>query len=288
MSLMIGVISYLPENEQLRQKRLIARNKQAIWLKDNFPNKTVHVIAQCYKRNELIDYEHNILFDSGIGVGGARNVLIDMFYQSDYTHLLIMDDDLVLYDYYNPIEFLNDLDNNPMKYNDLDVILSSTPQYNAFKKDMFNDKYNTDYFKFSKRSPYFSNEFVIFKKFNKPVYYDDINAWHIEDADMNIRLMREGYKVYVADFMQMKVFLGCDENNSVVFDKGRSNVEIELRINLAKRYNIPIKGKTVQFKKAVDSWGINYTTPIYIKRPTRYNFPENLIPKEKNERKQLF
>lgn len=287
MSIMIGVISYLPNNKELREKRLKVRKIQSEWLKHTFPDKEIFVVAQNYTKNELLSYETNILLNEGIGVGNARNILIDKFYQSDFSHLMILDDDVTIYDYYNPIEFIYDLDKNPERYSNLDVILASTPQYNAFKKDMFKDKYNRTHFKFTKNSPYWANEIVIFKKFNEPFYYDDINAWHVEDADMNIRLMKNGYKVYVANFLQMKVLLSCDGNNSVVFEGNRSEKEIELRLHLAERYNIPVKGNTVQFKKALDDWGVKYDTPIYIKRITDYEFPKNLIPKEK-ESKKLF
>lgn len=291
--LMIGVISYLPKDEVLRQKRLKARHKQAEWLHELFPNKTVNVVAQCYQQDELLDYENNIVYEQGIGPARARNVLLKMFYESDYDHILFLDDDIAFYDYYNPLEFLNDLDTNPDKYSYFDTILSNMPQFVPFKKQMYKDPMTKTHFKFTWESPNWGGGLIIFSKSIKGIYFDDTikNGNEAEDADMFTKLMFNGYKVYVAHSLQMKLLLPSSGTKSTLFTSGndaRLNAERQQRLNLAKKYGIAVEGLNVKFKETLKSKHLDVPTPVYYPRLTNYEIPEKLIPKEKQDKNKLF
>ena len=146
----IGVISYLPENDLKRRQ---ARNQQHEWLKSIFPNHEIVIVAQKYKVTDYIDDNKikYISFEQGIGPSRARNIILKEFYDSQEDFLLLLDDDCILYDYYDGIELLKELDEQPAKFKGIDNIVCNNPRYLPFKKENYKDKNVLKYWKFVKR-----------------------------------------------------------------------------------------------------------------------------------------
>jgi len=95
----IGIISYLPDNEKIRNNRF----KKLCNLIDQcnfiFGNLPIMIIAQNWKDNEVEKlYKPNIIclrFDK-LGIVGARNKLREKFLESKYNYLIMLDDDVTL------------------------------------------------------------------------------------------------------------------------------------------------------------------------------------------------
>ena len=107
MSVLIGIISYLPNNE-LRQQRLTASRLQIEWLNKLLPNEKIISVCQNYKADEL-PWHETIQFADGIGAGKARNIILTEFYNSDYDWLFLCDDDTIAYDYYHYDNFMREI-----------------------------------------------------------------------------------------------------------------------------------------------------------------------------------
>ena len=151
MSVMIGVISYLPNNE-LRTQRLKAARTQIEWLNTLFTEPQITVVAQAYNDSEC-DYEgvNYIRYENGIGAGKARNVILKMFYESDYDWLFLLDDDTILDYKYHYENFIEELSNNEKKFSGIDAVSAIEPEYHPYKKLNYEDKGNLTHFKFEPR-----------------------------------------------------------------------------------------------------------------------------------------
>ena len=117
-------ISYLPNDENLRLKRLQAHHKQIELL--NKLNCSIYILAQNYKKEELLNNNniHYILFDNDIGPSNSRNELLKRFYKSSEDWMLLCDDDRYFYDYYNIYDFFSELNITSSKFLQLDYIRS--------------------------------------------------------------------------------------------------------------------------------------------------------------------
>ena len=135
--MIIGIISYLPMDKNVRQKRLEAHHKQLQLLSQL--NCKMFIVAQNYTdedycKNNNIKY---FKFDKGIGPSKARNILLDYFYNSDEDWMLMCDDDRYFYDYYDIFTFFNELQTNPYKFMQLDYIRSHMATKLPFKKSIY-------------------------------------------------------------------------------------------------------------------------------------------------------
>ena len=115
MSILIGQVSYLPNNE-LRTKRLEAARFQIEWLNKLLPQVKIVSVAQAYNASDYVDGVFYHEYENGIGAGPARNVILKEFYNSDYDWLFLCDDDTVLYPHYSADEFIKDIAFNVEKF----------------------------------------------------------------------------------------------------------------------------------------------------------------------------
>ncbi|MCM1323046.1 MAG: hypothetical protein NC218_02570 [Acetobacter sp.] len=93
----IGIISYFPDKEELRNERVYRCRFFFDQLREYFPDVPIIVIAQNW-RNE-IDISDNMMvysYDKPLTILGARRTLTQKFLFSDYTHIITFDDDCVL------------------------------------------------------------------------------------------------------------------------------------------------------------------------------------------------
>ena len=97
MSIIIGQISYLPNNE-LRTKRFEAARTQIEWLHKVLPNVKILSVCQNYTQDEcdMLGSDVYLSYDTPIGAGKARNKILEKFYNSDYDWLFLCDDDTML------------------------------------------------------------------------------------------------------------------------------------------------------------------------------------------------
>jgi len=99
-SAVIGIISYYPDDEKIRQHRatkLYSLVAQCNYIFDNLP---IIIIAQNWNDSDLYDYHkmENVTFYTypKLGIVGARNKLREHFLESEYNYLIMLDDDVVL------------------------------------------------------------------------------------------------------------------------------------------------------------------------------------------------
>lgn len=180
MSIMIGQISYLPDNE-LRTKRLTSARTQLEWFNKVLPNAKIISVCQAYTELECdVEGVEYMRFSKGIGAGNARNVLLNIFYNSDYDWLFLCDDDTIAYPYYNYENFFEEMSNNIDKFSKLDAISAIEPEYHPYKKLNFEDKGNLTHYKFEPRelNSGSATSFIrnIKKYYHLELYYPETDA----------------------------------------------------------------------------------------------------------------
>ncbi len=265
MSLMVGRISYFPDDVKLREIRSKTEQRARKDLINILP-KDIKIIkiAQNYHKEEINDDEDVHVYDK-LGVSKARNIILEQFYNSDFDYLLINDDDNAFYPYYNIDLFFKKLTEDSfckkLVERKVHCIRPIEPQYEPFKKE--NEKlYCDERFVFKQCS--LSNLtgayiFINFKKyFHQEFYFDenivvnkDDNA-ECEILDNLIVLMRSGYNCLVLRNLILKntttstgrstIFEGSEDINKSFYNMVN---------NTCKKYNIPIINGRRLYSKAL-------------------------------------
>lgn len=180
MSVLVGVISYLPDNE-LRTQRFQASSTQMMWLHKLFGDEKIVCVAQNYTNEECDkEFVEYIKYASGIGAAAARNIILEKFYRSDYDWLFLCDDDTTAYPYYNYEEFIHDIIHNEGKFRQVDAVSAVEPEYHPYKKLNFEDKANLTHYKFEPRELNSGSATSIIRNirkfYNLELYYPDVDA----------------------------------------------------------------------------------------------------------------
>ena len=289
--MIIGIISYLPEDKQLKEKRLQAHKKQLSSFKTLLPQTDIYILAQNYKEQDYIqaDNLHYIKFEKGIGPANARNELLKMFYNSNNDWMLLCDDDRYFYDYYNIMEFFKELHNNPLKFSQLDYIRSHMATKLPFKKQIYEQPLNLTHYIFEDTQTINDTGIAIirnFKKFyNKEIYYEDLKAEDgegYEDKDFCCKLKLGGIKTHV-----LTTFISSSYNyteNSTLFSSMDKRLELHENNNknIIEKYKLTdlfINGKMNNKYK---------DKPVAIERPEKIIIPESLIPQYEQPSDTLF
>lgn len=296
MSILIGQVSYLPDNE-LRSKRLTASRTQIEWFNKILPNEKIISVCQNYAQDELPS--NNISFENGIGAGAARNVILKEFYNSEYDWLLLCDDDTISYDYYRYEEFIHDIVNNPEKFKKVDAISAVEPEYYPFKKLNFEDKNNLTHYKFTPRVLNSGSATSIIrnikKYYDKEIYYPNVDANKgegREDIEFLIAWLLEGLNWYTMQTWIRKSL--CFDKSSIFGGDTKKRDEIlmhDLDV-ICERYkdygitrNIHNKITWGEFNKRYN----HSENLLYIERATPIEYTEKETPKEKpSNMKTLF
>ena len=188
--MIVGIISYLPDTRD-RIYRLLIHKFQLEWLRKHFPSIEIIVAQRGYNEDDFQQGIHYI--PAKIGVAGARNSLLEYFYQSNEDFMLMMDDDIILYDYYDGINLINEIHTNPYKFSKLDCVNSINPTKAGFKKAMIDSKelveLNYTFIKPSSKQV----QFALYKNFKK--YYDK-EPYFLEQAhdfETNYTKLAEDY-----------------------------------------------------------------------------------------------
>lgn len=120
MKIIIGVISYLPDDTKVREERLKRFQSLIKQCRSIFPELPIYCIAQNYKESDynLIALNVNILhYDNVLGITNARKELIKVILDQGIDYCIMFDDDCVLEGTLNDgIRFIEMLKNNPNNY----------------------------------------------------------------------------------------------------------------------------------------------------------------------------
>lgn len=286
--MIIGIISYLPNDVVLRSKRLDKHRKQLELFKTL--NVPIYIVAQNYKQEELskIPGINYYCIDRGIGPANARNIMLQTFYNSNEDFMMLCDDDMVFYDYYGIRDFFNELITNPNKFiNDLDYIRGVMASKVPFKQTVYTQRLNLTHYVFEDRDTIGTTALAIVKNFkkyyNKEIYYEDLNVSEgngYEDKDFCCKLKINNIKTHVLDTFILKAFNYTD--NSTLFNT------YEDRMNVHSNNNSKIYEK---YKDLFDNNILKkcYKSPkVAIKRCNDIVIPNNLIPDKLKLKKSLF
>ena len=90
---LIGIISYLPDDEKIRKLRF----ELLLWLLQSCYrfNCDILIVAQNYHEEELEKLRNKVILDINdkLGITGARKRLREVFLSLDYDYLIMLDDD---------------------------------------------------------------------------------------------------------------------------------------------------------------------------------------------------
>ena len=299
MSIMIGQISYLPNNE-LRTKRLTASHTQFEWFDYLLPNTKTMIVAQAYTSDELPDKnKYDVLaYDEPIGAGLARNKVLEYFYHSDYDWLLLCDDDTTAYDYYNYQDFIRDVAENPDKFDEIDAISAVEPEYYPYKKLNFQDKNNLTHYKFEPRVLNSGSATSLIRNIKKyygvEIYYPNVDANKgegREDIEFLIAWLQSGYTWYT---MQTWIRKSLCFDQSSIFG-GDTKVRDAILMHdldvLCERYADVGITRNVHNKITWAEFNKRYNRCFkvkYIQRRTPIEYTEKETPKEKPIANALF
>lgn len=280
----IGIISYFPSHEPDRSVRKKAHIQQLKWLRGLFGSEQeIHVVAQNYRDGDYVDGISYMPYEHGIGPAKARNVILREFYKTDEPFLLMLDDDCMLYDYYDGWKLLLEIRDNPEKFKGLDNVSASNPRYLPFKEANFKDKNILTHWKFVKR-PYNTGAALAVYANVKDVFFyesnDPIKERVSEDVDFHIRWIQKGHKAFLCSQWQLKEM---SYSTSTCFTKeGRVEEEKLCVRNMLKKAGLDIiKNGKIKWT-ALDS--ANKTDKVgYIRRAEKYAYKENDIPKQRGK-----
>ena len=114
MQICIGIISYLPDKEEVRQVR-IARLESLLAQCQQFYKLPILIVAQNWREGEisLTEQCHPFYYDK-LGITGARKKLRQLFLQSTYDYIIMVDDDIELFNSADSAKYyLSSIQNNP-------------------------------------------------------------------------------------------------------------------------------------------------------------------------------
>ena len=292
MSIIIGQISYLPNNE-LRTKRFEAARTQIEWLHKVLPNVKITSVLQNYTdaESDLIKSDDIISFSKPIGAGKARNLILEKFYNSDYDWLFLCDDDTILDDKYHYENFIEELSNNEKKFSGIDAVSAIEPEYHPYKKLNYEDKGNLTHFKFEPRelNSGSATSFIrnIKKFYGKEIYFPNIDANKgegREDMEMLFSWLKAGLTWYNMDTMIRKSL--CFDKSSIfgADTKKRDKILMKCLDSICERYAEDGISRGINGQITWKNFNERYNKSqkvLYIKRDKPIEFEDNVIPKPK-------
>lgn len=292
MSIIIGQISYLPNNE-LRTKRFEAARTQIEWLHKVLPNVKITSVLQNYAdaERDLIKSDDIISFSKPIGAGKARNLILEKFYNSDYDWLFLCDDDTILDDKYHYENFIEELSNNEKKFSGIDAVSAIEPEYHPYKKLNYEDKGNLTHFKFEPRelNSGSATSFIrnIKKFYGKEIYFPNIDANKgegREDMEMLFSWLKAGLTWYNMDTMIRKSL--CFDKSSIfgADTKKRDKILMKCLDSICERYAEDGISRGINGQITWKNFNERYNKSqkvLYIKRDKPIEFEDNVIPKPK-------
>lgn len=281
--MIIGIISYLPNDIQVREQRLKYHKRQIEqFLKLNCP---IIIVAQNYKEHEYYSNSNVLYFkyEQGIGMSTARNILLEYFYNSNEDWMMMCDDDAYYYNYYDIDVFFNELQTNPQKFIQLDFIRGKFASKLPFKKVVYEEPLNTNYYVFKDENSIGSLALCILKNYkkyyNKEFYFDVINPKKgegYEDKNFCCTIKLNGINTHILQTFIMSTYNYTD--NSTLFTTYEDRMKLHEMNNKSsldkfKDTDFYINGK-MNPKYRSEQVNIERIKPMVI--------TPNLIPKDKS------
>lgn len=193
LSKVIGIISYFPEDKNIKNNRKIKLDNLISKCNLLF-NLPIILVAQNYTEHDLIYFKNkykNVLIHKyqKLGIVGARNKLRHLFLNNyNFDYLIMLDDDIVLEgDSKSALEYLKQINEHPNcfgEFNKTLLKLFAISRY-IFSKECFDENVNPEkeegfedrYFVNILRVKYSNNRFI----FN----VDNLNQYSEASCDKN-------------------------------------------------------------------------------------------------------
>lgn len=147
--LMIGMISYLPDDEprrSIRWKQTIKTIKNvcmvASWIGRNLDLAITNWKEKEFKEAEGLNISFHTIPLEERGVAKSRNTLLKAFYDSDFDYLLMCDDDIAFYPHYDIENFFHLINEEPQRLLNagLYYICAVLASYAPYKEKNMNDR----------------------------------------------------------------------------------------------------------------------------------------------------
>lgn len=199
------IISYLPDDDELKKARKLAHLRQLKSIKAISPHAKIYIIAQNYKDEDYLDDPQITYYKyAKLGAMKARNTALKHFYASNYDFCILNDDDTVAAPTASAINFINELELNPDKFSDFDIIYSRDMYHHPYQPEEAQelDIYN-NYYKFELSLINVWHYAIVrnFKKYYNTVEYQDesidpTQGFGYDDADFCYYLATKHYKIW--------------------------------------------------------------------------------------------
>lgn len=303
----IGIISYLPDNLEMRERRLYVHNKQIEWIKNYFNNIELTVVAQNYQNSDKNSLVDNYIMVDKCGPSNARNYLLERLYKSDNNFTCILDNDAILYEYYNVNELLTQMDEHPNQFENLDLIESLSPVRCGFKEVNTTLDRVLRYWVFERQYKGTTQHFAIFKNlkkyYNEEIYYSAKTFEEFgggEDTEIGCHFTAKGYNVVrcnqmIENHMEYdKSTIFFDESGNHMKQEDRGRLDRSILVSVASKYDYlsitPSGGLKIEYKPSIKHSKNVYgamrggkVTTWSIPRTNPYNIPDNLVWKPRDK-----
>ena len=234
------IISYLPDDEDIRNKRKQAHLNQLQAIKAITPNAKVHIVAQNYKEEDYVDDPQIVYhkFDK-LGAMRARNTALNLLYESDYDFGILSDDDTFVAPNKSAINFFEEIETEPLKFYDFDVIFSRDMYHIPFRTEELPlwEHYSSNWcFEFAFCGLWHWAVVKNFKKFyNKEEYQDEsvdpTTGEGYDDVDFGYYLQTQGYSIW-RNLNALHCYAqSWGGNDSVVYNSCETNPWIRINNN---------------------------------------------------------
>lgn len=119
MKKVIGIVSWLPDNEEARTQRIDRLERLFKQLDTYFKDIQIMIIAQNWKDYTIPNFvKHASIFRyDRLGILNARKTLREKFLESDYDYLIMCDDDCIIESTVDATKnYLNEIDKHPQGF----------------------------------------------------------------------------------------------------------------------------------------------------------------------------
>lgn len=280
----IGIISYLPDEEQLRNTRKLLHQKQLNFFKEHLANVELIVCAQNYKEE---DYDSRvdtyIKFGAPIGFSKARNELLKYFYSTSDDFMCFADDDSYFYPYYDAPSLIKDIEEKPSLFYKLDYINALSPAITPFKNLNYSSKNMVMHnYKFISCQVKNCNFCIMknYKKFyNDEIFFDETKTGYngLEDVSFIALLIKKGFVTSTCSNLILKA-----PREHSVWNKDPESRKQAIKHNaelMGKEFGIKLKANGALNWKEFQRKYKEISFPIYVPRSVLFKFPDNLVPK---------
>lgn len=309
---MFGVISYLPNDERVRSVRWKTTVKciSNLLLVSGWVGQPLHIVTTNWNDEEIAQVRsfaplsricfHTVEMEHR-GAAVSRNVLLKTLYTSDSDYLLICDDDVHIYPYYDLEQFFVDLHNHPDRYLSKNLLHICAHLANSapFKEKNLQDINFIDYWTFYSGGDHAGRCPQIFANFRRyigeEVYQREYlyNELHLggEDGCFDLDLMAKGVMAYT-----LSAFIaGTTEITSSFWNEKKSKQEMlkdavweegQGTLDYIKS-TFPKVRQITKYRLDFSAYEPPHKKQVFIPRNTPYTFVDSDMPKKRTKKVYL-